>query len=772
MKDPGCPRSRCHIKDKAAESGLKKDKAVKDEVALLLMLTSLWKHIVDAGVEELDGDFFLSLSRKTVAQHVHQYYTGLLTDSINGRERLSLLERVLALHMFNKDNGVQSANYLTSSCARIQRGLYSSQFHAAFLGGYKVVYNIPSHQDLYETELIQEADMGGENIEGTENADIINDEQEEIAEEVDEEEHILMEHIDGDDKVISDLDLTNLCHLDFGVHQSDASIDVHLDDSSARDIQEEPGLIEFLVKNQRFISFKPDIDTTIMSRLKFVWYTAKPIADTERGNTSICWSMDGNAVTLTWGRITGREIKLSFLREAVQDIMKDMMFAVEDLPLFYGYQDFDLAQVTDSPSNPESLFCRPDNSNYFKTFSTPIMNVLKLPQSQNPYGLLNDEGCISTGALRSCLKRHDNLLCSMIPAIVMTCGITLRSMQIPELRFKEMGGLGRNIKIVDGHVIIFKPKAKQTGISEYQAAWALPHKVGKVLLYYIGVLRAVEIALLKDQPDLGTTERESLIFVHPKTAHGSPLSTFHSTEINAKLKASSIKLDIAAIRHVQIAFMRAHAPPYFTQLLENTPPADKDSETYYTMDSKEALMIELSLFLHAFYGLGPRPVAYSSHLALGNNSFFALLTAQHLVVSRYLRSSGGNPTEISNVVADTIEACPFYHVKTNLDDKNTAKGGEIGDDVLRAVASVYIYGESIPAALSFAPVLGYDPKDLANVVEYWKNGSFQDLSETVLGVIRTHVQRRLIPFFEDLISQERYHDSYQALCQAIHNYAS
>ncbi|KAK0457627.1 uncharacterized protein EV420DRAFT_1687073 [Desarmillaria tabescens] len=139
--------------------------------------------------------------------------------------------------MFNKDDDVQSANYLTTSCACMQCGLFSTQFHAAFLSSYKAVYNIPSHHDLYETEIRQEPDFEKEGIEEKKNAQIINNEDEELIDATDEEENIITQASDKNDIVIPDIDLADLCNFDFGIHQSDISGE-YFHDSSPRDVQE------------------------------------------------------------------------------------------------------------------------------------------------------------------------------------------------------------------------------------------------------------------------------------------------------------------------------------------------------------------------------------------------------------------------------------------------------------------------------------------------------------------------------------------------------
>ncbi|KAK0467347.1 uncharacterized protein EV420DRAFT_1474666 [Desarmillaria tabescens] len=193
------------------------------------------RHIVNVGIEEQDDEFILPLSWETVAQHVHQYFMSLLTSLPNGCEQLSLLEQLLAFSMFNKDDDVQSVNYLTTSCACMQCGLSSTQFHAAFLSSYKAVYNISSHHDLYKTEIRQELDFGKKGIEEKENAQIINNEDEELIDATDEEENIITQASDENDIVIPDIDLADLCNFDFGIHQSDISEeDFH--DSSPKDV--------------------------------------------------------------------------------------------------------------------------------------------------------------------------------------------------------------------------------------------------------------------------------------------------------------------------------------------------------------------------------------------------------------------------------------------------------------------------------------------------------------------------------------------------------
>ncbi|SJL04245.1 uncharacterized protein ARMOST_07606 [Armillaria ostoyae] len=543
-----------------------------------------------------------------------------------------------------------------------------------------------------------------------------------------------------------------------------------------------------------------------MSRLKHIWTQAKIVVDREQGQTEVHWSPDGDAMTLTWVHVRGKVITLSFMKNAVHDIMAGLCSTINSLPSFYRFSHFDLHSLSEESLDSDTLFDGAENVKYFEQFVTPIRDNLK---SRKDQGLLNTHGSLDRKALTQCFQLYDTILHSLIPALVMTCGISPTSTQITELQFRPSHGLKSNVKLIGRRVIIVDPLSKRMGKKEHQSVRALPHMLGSILVYYLGVLRVVEESLLPKTVDLNSLQRKYLVFVHPHV-QGQCSSVFRSPEIIKMMKNSPMMLDVAVIRHIQKAFFKRYAsaclaPSRYgvsdlsildrqsqhTQLVaDNHYAPDEFTKQLGYPKHRVATMMQLSLFSQAFYELGPRPAAYPSCLAKGKHPIFAQQTARHMIVSRYLNVSEGNLAGNSKIILDTLEQFPFLYMESatlaerdcltvidSTSQQKPAEVGKIGDGVLLAVASAYLYGECAPSMPRFMPEAGYAPKDLASAARYifialseWYTGRFQELPPDALANISVDVEEKFLSQFECYFSQEKYRASYKALCDAIQAY--
>ncbi|PBK91164.1 hypothetical protein ARMGADRAFT_1081930 [Armillaria gallica] len=780
------------------------------------VLGLMWTHLAKADIEGQDQEHTLSLSRDLLGQHVHRYYALIVTGLINGKEKLSLLERILSLGMFNADGSACVANVLSFRCARIQRGLYSTQWHASFLGTYKATYHIPLHGDIYlRTVHVMEEP---EDEDDTEDLDSEDDWEDVILEEEDEDE-VDMDAEDGEDVIIPNLDVAMIGNLDFGTSYSEPA---------SRNEAPNPkiGIIDFLRQNRMFVSPKPEKDTTCMSRLKHIWTQAKIVVDREQSRTEVHWSPDGDAMTLTWAHVQGKVVTLSFMKNAVHDIMASMCSTINSLPSFYRFSHFDLHSLSEESLDSDTLFDGAENVKYFEQFVTPILDNLK---SRKDQGLHNTHGFLDRKALTQCFQLYDTILHSLIPALVMTCGITPTSMQISELQFRPSHGLKSNVKLIGRRVIIVDPLSKRMGRKEHQSVRALPHMLGSILVYYLGVLRVVEESLLPKTVDMNLLHRKYLVFVHPRV-QSQCSSVFRSPEIDKMMRNGPMMLDVAVIRHIQKAFFKRYASAYLAPSRKRYGVSDLSildrqsqhtqlvADNHYAPDEftkqlgypkhRVATMMQLSLFSQAFYELGPHPAAYPSCLAKGKHPIFAQQIARHMIVSRYLNAPEGNLAGNSKIIFDTLEqfSFPFLYMEsatlaerdcsTAIDSTSQqmpAEVGEIGDGVLLAVASAYLYGECAPSMPRFMPEAGYAPKDLASAAQYvrqqsdaylwllkapqilialseWHTGHFQELSPDALANVSVYVEEKFLSRFECYFFQEKYRASYKALCDAIQAY--
>ena len=260
-----------------------------------------------------------------------------------------------------------------------------------------------------------------------------------------------------------------------------------------------------------------------MSRIIDQWVTLTPIARQSTAKGGCTWAPDGQSFTLRWGHIQGRTINLNILRQRVVEQADQLIRTLVDLVPCVDLSQFRISQVTDDAESRESLFDRPDNKRLFQPYIDRILAYLGHPHASRAehdgsakYNtpIFTRNGRIDEKAARRWLKGPAELLRLILRHLCRTCGITPRAWQTAEFLYRCLGIYLRNFRLLRHDTsCIGNPKAKQNDRLMYDAFWALPPHLGMVVIFYLGVIRPIEIEILKNL-GIPTGDHEHFIFVH------------------------------------------------------------------------------------------------------------------------------------------------------------------------------------------------------------------------------------------------------------------
>lgn len=450
-------------------------------------------------------------------------------------------------------------------------------------------------------------------------------------------------------------------------------------------------------------------------------------------------------MTITWGHISNRTIRLTDLKKCVHQSLASLDDALTfALPLAADYGLFSLDDISDDIASPHSLFDRTDNLKVFESFIDKIWNALDFGASASsgyPSFRLSAGFTASPNKKKKLdvLERFKKVLDASLLALMLTCGVTPRAWQIKKLLYRRSGSSRRNIRLhKNGRIIITNPPAKQSDMAEYTAFWGLVHKLGTALVFYLGVIRPIEIRMLEE---LQVPVLDYAIYIcvdNTKRTTGflrSPL--YNTTDVNRLLIKSDFGAETRVLRHVAIGILRQHFPELMRVSKPGDAPGDRQSQhKFFTglvnyardetlqgtggsaQDCEQQLAV--SYAIQEIYGLlsttgyGPMSNVIDD---IDKYKNYALATARLLVAKQdpgySLGGLSGTADGVSCTCSKLMRTRPFLlskHVRCLFNWTGYSKLKPVqnpqADEVLVQVTASLVYGE-VTSSLNFHPPNGY-----------------------------------------------------------------
>lgn len=428
-----------------------------------------------------------------------------------------------------------------------------------------------------------------------------------------------------------------------------------------------------------------------MSRLVNAWSKAKPLAMETTSQGGCSWAPDGQSFSLTWLNIKGREINLEKLRRQVIREKEELNEKLVSLFPYIDFSEFLLSKVTDNAQDPTSLFDRPDNVAFFQPFIDQIWGHLGRDSASHPDLTPTTPIFTSTGQLRRKLAKQwlegprDILRC-ILRQFYRTTGIPPRAWQTSALLYRPWGSYLRNFRLLrHGTSFISHPKAKQRDRLMYEAFWAQAPHLGLSCIFVLGVVRKVEIELLK-MLGIPTFDHEHYIFVHTNVTSHPDSFIFSTATINEILQTDTtpeLAYEARAYRNVFQSiydnhFARLH-PDAVEKILrsaanEQAQHTDQQHDGFYALDeiakgtgmplSKRSRQFAVSNAFHSWFGFIPGDVDWSSYTNYRPSEdkevhkLLALDTARRLVIKHY-RITDGKVADRSQRVAKITTSKPY-----------------------------------------------------------------------------------------------------------------
>jgi hypothetical protein len=411
-----------------------------------------------------------------------------------------------------------------------------------------------------------------------------------------------------------------------------------------------------------------------MSRIYMWWRYAKPAAAAEPGKVVIEWSSDGSSFLFTWKHIQSRKIDLVTLRNHVFNEGEELRSTLALLVPFMDASTFDLSLIHDNLGST-SLFDQGPNKAVFQPYISKLQEML-----HTTHNVYDTHGQFVEKQAKGFLLRSQTILQNVMVHFCHTCGVPPRAWQVGGLLYRTAAHYERNLRLLQNEVVyIGNPKAKQRDKLVYESFWALPPHLGRILIFILGVIRPVEIELLR-KLHIPTEEHQHFIFVQTqKQARLTPYA-YTSTVVNKLLVASkTLSMEARAERHIFTTILEQRIipesrSPMQSAVIHQGQHCAKTKETHYAIDhiqkatglvaGSREWQLGVSHALHAFYGFVSVESGWHQDQnrnideEMQKNWLDALDVARRLVVREY-KVADGNHLERMSRVSHLMRLKPF-----------------------------------------------------------------------------------------------------------------
>lgn len=428
-----------------------------------------------------------------------------------------------------------------------------------------------------------------------------------------------------------------------------------------------------------------------MSRLVKSWAKAKPLALGSSSKGGCKWVPDGQSFSLTWNHIRNREIDLECLRSQVVKEADELKQALVTLFPYIDFSTFLLSKVNDDVESPMSLFDREDNKVYFKPFIDDIWAHLGRDHDTHPGVSPTTPIFTSTGKFlqnkgKNWLTGPRDILQKSLAHFYRTSGIPPRAWQTSDLLYRGLGSYLRNFRVLRHNIsFIGNPKAKQRDKLMYDAFWALAPHLGLVLIFYLGVIRPVEIEILK-MLGIPTIDHEHYIFVHTKKMPLTSPYNFNTATINQLLHKDTVPelaYESRAYRNVMQSIFDNHLARLHPDTVEKLLRQAADGQAQHTEDmhdghyaldeiaqgtgiplSKRDHQFGVSRAFQSWFNFIPGDFSWSTHAnyrpvdEIELHKHLALDIARRRIIEHYHITNGEKPQRAQRV-AEVMVSKPF-----------------------------------------------------------------------------------------------------------------
>lgn len=182
--------------------------------------------------------------------------------------------------------------------------------------------------------------------------------------------------------------------------------------------------------------------------------------------------------------------------------------------------------------------------------------------------------------LRLWLAEEQKAIEFLVVILCLACGVSFRGWQFSSIRLDCSGPHDRNLWIVDGHVLVSHPDAKQRKLKHAPTFLAFPLSISSDVTYYTAVIRPTACMVLKhleiDDACHSVLLLSNPIPPVPKSSRRSPIIPWSGQDISFRLQkftANEMDTPVSPMlaRQISEAVIRDKFPRLFDQQMLSAP---------------------------------------------------------------------------------------------------------------------------------------------------------------------------------------------------------
>ncbi|KAG2125104.1 hypothetical protein DEU56DRAFT_903808 [Suillus clintonianus] len=488
-------------------------------------------------------------------------------------------------------------------------------------------------------------------------------------------------------------------------------------------------LAENLPYLQPLLASHPSFATPY-NKIKTAWFGSRPTAFKERRDYGFIFAEDGTAITVRDGEDISQSILFSDLGKLAKTAIADVSERLAEclpggcqgiLQQFHGI----FSQLVDDLGSPDAIFLQPSNRILLQPLLDMMLQCLMDPEEPTHH-IMCSSSLINEECARQWLDFSERILGQTIVAFLLTCGIPPRPWQFRSLLFQSDSSTGsaRNLYLLGSELVIGNPEAKQINQLTRECLWAFPPSLAPLILFYLAIVRPSVIHIL-GLIHCANQAHTTHIFSHTftTTRHEFPL-VWNGSDVNTALRAHTSSLNVqltcGLLRNAVTAMYYQFFPTLSQSESAGAQPVQKAGSNRHGpsdhvppalgMSFEQARKyISASHALQALYGLrlpdNNLPGRNSTILGNLKHTSLALKEARLCIREEYDLYSAHLPA-LSGKAARILDAAPYVCLKE----------GMIGDEVLRRILHVVLFGDSKPSVLDRPPPGGYLVTDVSCAV--------------------------------------------------------
>ncbi|KAG2352866.1 hypothetical protein BDR07DRAFT_1497492 [Suillus spraguei] len=713
-------------------------------------------------------------------QLLHQLLVTLIKQKFTNLETMACpTDYALCIGSLAHNGGFLLAAATTKTCAVLQHNFYTVIIHSARLEDHGYQRFIPFNLDNFTRDPVPDAAEASQSMEESAAAPDEGESPDDIA--VVRYQEVEEEFVDGHDDGIDaeegesmspheaeggwDFEQEETFHCYYLNGDTAGNLDTYYDARSSLPAQrcpaksvtgkaQAPGsssVLNILAENlpylQPLLASHPSFATPY-NQLKTVWFAARPNAFKEQRDYGFIFAENGTAIAMRDGDDISQSILFSDLgrlaKTAIADVSAQILECLPDgcqglLEQFYGI----FSQLADDLSSPDAIFLQPSNRILLQPLLDMMLQRLTDP-AEHKHHIMCSSSLINEECAKHWLDFDERILGQTIVAFLLTCGVPPRHWQFRSLLFQSDSSTCsvRNLYLLGSELVIGNPEAKQINQVTRECLWAFPPSLAPLISFYLAIVRPSVIRISSLIHHVNQAHRTH-IFSHtftrtrlefPHIWNGSDVNAAllaHTSSLDVRLTCSLLRNAVTAMYH-QFFPTLSQSESLSARLVPKTgsnrhQPSNHVPPALGMSFEQARKFISSSHVLQALYGLRcPDDHADGDSAILGNskNVRLALREARFCIREEYDLYSAQLPA-MSGKAASILDAAPYICLKESM----------IGDNVLRRVLHVVLFGDSKPSVLDRPPPGGYLITDVSRAVvqaiEEQEHGFEYDLTRQI-----------------------------------------